>query len=349
LLGAGPAEIAVIGEHAAGARRVPLVEQQLERFLATYHVGSAQLSGERLAFRLEGTPSFTTLGRYLRAALATCISLVLDPCESVARSRHRLLGSTQLARQPVALGSVARDLGAHAVDLTADLLEIRLRLGMIGALARRRRRSSRRQQRGEQRDGHVARGVQVDDIPGFHARLGSVAQGAAPAWNGYTRGPFLKGIRLPMDRLLEYAANHPWLVSAAVLTAVLVLVFELRLRQTEFAAISAQDAIRLMNQGALVLDLRPEDAFNAGHLGGARRMDSADILKAGESLKKYKDKPVVVYCDSGALGASAARELARQGFTKAVNLRGGIAAWRAEGLPLAKGSMRRGDSQGKRA
>jgi rhodanese-related sulfurtransferase len=139
-----------------------------------------------------------------------------------------------------------------------------------------------------------------------------------------------------MERLLEYAANHPWLVSATVLALILVLVFELRLRQNEFAAVSPQDAIRLMNQGALVLDLRRPESYAEGHLSGARRMDSAEILKAGETFKKYKEKAVVVYCDSGSIGASAARILAGQGFTKAVNLRGGIANWRTEGLPVSK-------------
>jgi rhodanese-related sulfurtransferase len=43
-----------------------------------------------------------------------------------------------------------------------------------------------------------------------------------------------------------------------------------------------------------------------------------------------------VYDESGSLGISAARQLASQGFTKAVNLRGGIAAWRTENLPLQK-------------
>ena len=62
-----------------------------------------------------------------------------------------------------------------------------------------------------------------------------------------------------------------------------------------------------------------------------------EILTAGETLKKYKEKPVVVYDESGSLGTSAARQLARQGFTKAVNLRGGLAAWRTENLPLSKG------------
>jgi rhodanese-related sulfurtransferase len=139
-----------------------------------------------------------------------------------------------------------------------------------------------------------------------------------------------------MERLIEYAGNHPWLVAAAVFTALLAIVFEWRARQQDYGAISPQEAIRLMNQGALVLDLRKPDDFDAGHINGARRMDSAEILKAGETLKKHKEKPLLVYCDTGSLGASAARILAGQGFTKAVNLRGGLAGWRAENLPLAR-------------
>jgi rhodanese-related sulfurtransferase len=141
-----------------------------------------------------------------------------------------------------------------------------------------------------------------------------------------------------MERLIEYAGNHPWLVAAAVFIAIIVIVFELRTRQHDFAAISPQEAIRMMNQGALVLDLRKPEEFAAGHINGARRMDSAEILKAGETLKKHKEKPVLVYCESGSLGSSAARILAGQGFTKAVNLRGGLAGWRLENLPLTKDS-----------
>ena len=140
-----------------------------------------------------------------------------------------------------------------------------------------------------------------------------------------------------MERLLQYIGNHPVLAGSAVLVAVLAVVFETRARAASFAAVGPQDAIRLMNQNALVLDLRPPDQFAAGHIVGARNLPPDQILKAGETLKKYKEKPVVVYCDTGSLAGSAARQLAAQGFTKAVNLRGGVSAWRAENLPLAKG------------
>jgi rhodanese-related sulfurtransferase len=140
-----------------------------------------------------------------------------------------------------------------------------------------------------------------------------------------------------MDRLVEYIGNHPWLAGFALLAVVLVIGYELRERQTAHASVGPHDAVRLMNQNALLLDLRPVEAFKQGHLNGARNMPSHEILNAAETLKKYKEKPVLVYDESGSLGASAARQLLAQGFTKAVNLRGGLAAWRTENLPLTKG------------
>jgi rhodanese-related sulfurtransferase len=139
-----------------------------------------------------------------------------------------------------------------------------------------------------------------------------------------------------MDRLLEYVTHHYWYAAGAALAALLVIVYELRARNENIAAVSPQDAVRLMNQGAVVIDLRPAEAFASGHVAGARQMSGEQILKAGDTLKKQKEKVLVVYDDTGSLGASAVRQLAAQGFTKAFNLRGGIAAWRAENLPLSK-------------
>jgi rhodanese-related sulfurtransferase len=141
-----------------------------------------------------------------------------------------------------------------------------------------------------------------------------------------------------MERLPEYVANHPWLFTLAVAAVVAVVAYEVVARRSEFAAISPQDAIRLMNGGAALIDIRSAEQFAAGHIAGARRMDSHDILKASETLRKFKEKPVIVCCDSGSLGAAAARTLLGQGFSKALNLRGGLAAWRAENLPLARGA-----------
>lgn len=140
-----------------------------------------------------------------------------------------------------------------------------------------------------------------------------------------------------MERLIEYAGHHSLLAAAAVLAALIVIAYEVRARAQSVAAASPQEVIRLMNQNALVLDIRAQEAFAAGHVTGARHMPSDQIIKAGETLKKQKDKPIVVYCENGPLAASAVRQLAAQGFTKAFSLRGGLSAWRTDNLPVAKG------------
>jgi rhodanese-related sulfurtransferase len=140
-----------------------------------------------------------------------------------------------------------------------------------------------------------------------------------------------------MERLFEYANHHPWLAGALVLVSILVIVYEMRVQSEAKASVSPQDTVRLMNQGALLIDLRPLEQYSAGHVGGARQMSGEQILQAADTLKKYKEKAVVVYDDTGSLSASAVRQLAAQGFTKAFNLRGGLAAWRTENLPLTRG------------
>jgi rhodanese-related sulfurtransferase len=139
-----------------------------------------------------------------------------------------------------------------------------------------------------------------------------------------------------MDRLLEYISHHPWLACATATVLAFIVVYEMRAHSEGQSAVSPQELIRLMNQGALLLDLRPQEQYLAGHLVGARQMGGEEILKAADTLKKHREKPVVVYDDRGSLGAAAVRQLAAQGFTKVFALRGGFAAWRADNLPVSR-------------
>jgi rhodanese-related sulfurtransferase len=139
-----------------------------------------------------------------------------------------------------------------------------------------------------------------------------------------------------MDHVLQFVSLHPYLGLATALAAALIAVYEMRARSESLISVSPQELIRLMNQGALVLDLRPQEQYQAGHLSGARQMSGDSLLSAGETLKRHKEKAVVVYDDSGSLSGSAVRQLVGQGFTKAAALRGGLAAWRADNLPVSR-------------
>ncbi|MGH8259657.1 MAG: rhodanese-like domain-containing protein [Steroidobacteraceae bacterium] len=139
-----------------------------------------------------------------------------------------------------------------------------------------------------------------------------------------------------MDQFVEFAGHHPALVAVAFAAALAVIVYESWLRSRSAGGVTPQQLIQLMNKGALVLDIRPQETYAAGHIGGARLMRTEQILKAGEALKRYKSKPVIVYCDGGSVASAAVRQLMSQGFTQVFSLKGGITAWRAESLPLAK-------------
>ncbi len=138
-------------------------------------------------------------------------------------------------------------------------------------------------------------------------------------------------------RLLEYLQRHPYLAGLAVAMALAVLIFELRGRRLAYAALRPQEAIQLMNQGAQLYDLRNAEGYAAGHINGAKHLDPGQQANAADVLKRFKDRLLVLYCETGDRSTSLTRQLHASGFTKVFNLRGGLTAWRTEGLPLTRG------------
>lgn len=140
-----------------------------------------------------------------------------------------------------------------------------------------------------------------------------------------------------MERLIEYATRHPFLVSLAVAMALAVLAWELRLKRTGYAAILSQELIQLMNQGAPLYDLRSSEEYAAGHINGAKHLTGTQQATAADHLKKFRDKLLLLVCEDGSRSSTLTRTLHAAGFTKVFNLRGGLKTWRADALPLKRG------------
>ena len=90
----------------------------------------------------------------------------------------------------------------------------------------------------------------------------------------------------------------------------------------------------MTNPNVVVLDVRTADEFKDGHLVGALNIDQAQsdfIQKVKEALPT--DRTIAVYCRSGRRSANAAGRLAAEGH-KAVNLKGGILAWKEAKMPV---------------
>ncbi len=143
-----------------------------------------------------------------------------------------------------------------------------------------------------------------------------------------------------MEQLIQYLTHHSLLAAATAVLAIVTVAFEMRLRGGAASALNPAATVRLLNDGATVIDVRTPEEFAAGHIIGARNVPAAGLPDALPALAKYRDKPVVVCCEAGSSSAAAIKQLQAQGFTRVANLRGGMAAWKQENLPLIKETLK---------
>jgi rhodanese-related sulfurtransferase len=87
------------------------------------------------------------------------------------------------------------------------------------------------------------------------------------------------------------------------------------------------------NGEVVVIDVRPTEEFDAGHLPHARSLPLTELRKRLNELPK--DKPVVAYCRGPfCMMAKDAVTLLRKRGYRALRLEDGVTEWRARGLPI---------------
>ena len=139
-----------------------------------------------------------------------------------------------------------------------------------------------------------------------------------------------------MGQLVEFAGNHVWLVTGLLVAWLAVIFYELRMRSHGTTHVSAADAVRLINKGALVIDVRKPDEFEKGHIVNARNVPLERVEKDDDAVKKQKNKILLAVCADGSSSGRAAGHLRKAGYENAFSLKGGLAGWRADNLPLVK-------------
>ena len=139
-----------------------------------------------------------------------------------------------------------------------------------------------------------------------------------------------------MAQLVDFASQHPWLIGGLFVAWIAVMFYEIRLRAGGVTHVSPADAVRLINKGALVIDVRKPDAFGTGHIVNARNIDLDKLQGEQDSIAKKKDKILLAVCENGGLSGKAASLLRKAGYPNAFSLKGGIGGWRADNLPLVK-------------
>jgi rhodanese-related sulfurtransferase len=88
-------------------------------------------------------------------------------------------------------------------------------------------------------------------------------------------------------------------------------------------------------RGELLLDVREADDYKEFHIPDSLNIPFGRLEYRLAELDAYKGKPITVFDHSGLRAPRAWELLQKAGFTRVTILKGGIAAWRKAGLPLA--------------
>ena len=134
-----------------------------------------------------------------------------------------------------------------------------------------------------------------------------------------------------MDAIVEFANNNLLLVTGLLASALAAIFYELRLKARNIASISVPLAVRMINQGGRVIDVRPAEKYAAGHIVDARNVERDALLKSPDQIK---NKNTVLVCDTGAVSGECVAKLRKEGQENIFSLRGGLEEWRKENLPL---------------
>lgn len=137
-----------------------------------------------------------------------------------------------------------------------------------------------------------------------------------------------------MEQFFEFVVNHPILCGAFLVILALFI-------RNEVArggrSVTAQELVNLVNHdGAVVVDVRDKHEFSQGHIVDAINVPHVAISSRLGELEKYKQKPLVLACKMGQHAGVAGTVLRKAGFENVSRLKGGIAEWRNQNLPVVK-------------
>ena len=138
-----------------------------------------------------------------------------------------------------------------------------------------------------------------------------------------------------MEQVFEFVGNHPILVGAFLVILALFVRNEL---VRGGRAVTPQELVNLVNKdGAVVVDVRDKKEFADGHIMGAINVPHTALSGRLAELEKYKERPLVLACKMGQHAGASGTVLRKAGFQNVSRLKGGVAEWRNQSLPVVKG------------
>ena len=139
-----------------------------------------------------------------------------------------------------------------------------------------------------------------------------------------------------MDVYFTFISNNPVLFLLFFVILGFILFNEYKTITQKFKNISPQDAVFLINNNAFILDVRESSELDQGVIKNSKHINFSSVQTSLDSIKKFSDKPTIVYCKSGTRSAAISNMLSKNSFLEVYSMKGGFEAWVSDNLPIVK-------------
>ena len=128
---------------------------------------------------------------------------------------------------------------------------------------------------------------------------------------------------------MDFVNENLILVSLTIFVFLLAIFNELKIKEGNISGLSPLQAVQLINQNAVIFDLRNQTEFEKKRLIDSQNTTAEDILNKAGSIKK----PVLLVCDTGGASKKSSLDLRQKNIEQVFYIKGGIIEWERASLP----------------
>ena len=134
-----------------------------------------------------------------------------------------------------------------------------------------------------------------------------------------------------MAEILDFINSNTLLVGAMVTVFLLAVFNELKIKEGDICGLTPIEAVKLINQNAVVYDLRSPTIYNQKHIIGATNIEAESLLANNRDNKNL----MLLVCESGGVSKKTSLSLRKKNLDNIFYIKGGQAAWETGSLPVS--------------
>ena len=134
-----------------------------------------------------------------------------------------------------------------------------------------------------------------------------------------------------MGEILDFINNNVLLVGGTVGVFLLAVFNELKIKEGDVCGLTPIEAVKMINQNAVVYDLRKPDSYHQKHILGATNVEPENLAPDKNNSKN----PLLLVCDSGGVSKKTSLSLRKKNLDNVFYIKGGQTAWELVSLPVS--------------